>query len=52
MLHRVLTPSSFGFDSHFYEQTGGDAMSSQLKPVVANLIMEDFEEVTFSWPAF
>lgn len=45
LCRHVLTSTYFLFNDHFFEQTDGVAMGSPLSPVVANLFMEDFEDM-------
>jgi retron-type reverse transcriptase len=44
LFRHVLTSTYFSFGGQFYEQTDGVAMGSLLSPVIANFIMDAFEE--------
>lgn len=45
LFRHVLTSTYFVFNGQYYEQTDGVAMGSPLSPVVANLFMENFEDI-------
>jgi hypothetical protein len=45
LFRHVLTSSFLSFNGQFYEQTDGVAMGSLLSPVIANYLMEYFEEM-------
>ena len=38
------TKTAFSFDNFFYEQTDGVSMDSSLAPVLANIILTEFEK--------
>jgi hypothetical protein len=44
----VLTSAYFSFDVKFYEQSHGVAMGFPLYPVIPDVFMEDFEDMTLS----
>ena len=48
LLKYCLTSTYFIFQGRFYEQQEGAAMGSPISPIVANLYMEKFEQLTIN----
>lgn len=48
LLKFCLNTTYFIYDSKYYQQTHGAAMGSPVSPIVCNLFIEDFEDITLS----
>ena len=48
LLEFCLKNTYFSFQNQFYEQVEGVALGSPVSPIVANLYMEDFEQMALS----
>ena len=48
LLEFCLTTTYFVYKGKYYQQTHGAAMGSPVSPIVANLYMEDFEDIALS----